>query len=233
MTGAAKFRAKRVAFRRRQTPHFTCFTDGVPARPRAAPPLSGASARHPPCRWGRRTGEEHGAESLACPPSPLRLPEGQRTGECLFSALMPSTARRVPPLRSYLSLQEVLIYQTLPPVGSRTLRLAFCRGASARGFAQREACGEEGVPLCSLVLSLSGEGSCPSRAPLLPLGAASRSPVRGAGARRREVFSLPWREPAGPVQQAPSCGGRAGGLRRGVSPAGVRLLASPSGPLPL
>lgn len=231
MTGAAKFRAKRVAFRRRQTPHFTCFTDGVPARLRAAPPLPGPSARHPTCRWGRRTGEERGAASLACPPSPLRLPEGQRTGECLFSALLRSTARRVVICHcrscSFIKLCLLLApaLRALSFAGGRVLGVNwFCAEGSLRGG--------RGPALRSAVLPLSGGGSCPSRAPLLPLGAAARSPVRRADARRSEVFSLPWREPAGPVQQASSCGERAGGLRRGAPLAGVRLLAFPGGPLP-
>lgn len=159
VTGAAKFRAKRVAFWRRRPPRFTCSADGCLLR--AAPPLCGPSARHPARHWGRRTAEERGAVSLACPPSPPRLPEGNGQVSASLPHFCP--ARRGGCLRSVVTchcrscsfIKLCLLSTPAPPVlpfaGGRALGVNwFCAEGSRGGR-------EKGVPLCRAQLSLVGK----------------------------------------------------------------------------
>lgn len=226
-----------------------------PARRGAPPPLCGPSARHPPRRWGRRTGEEPGLRL-----SPARLPLRRcRRGNGQVSASSPHfcPARRGGCLRSVVTCHRGTARLSnfascwLPRRPPCLLREGECSGLI--GFAQREAGGgwggKEGSRSAERSSALLGGGGLSE--PCAPPAARRPSPERATRARRRGgrpaerswrwfflvwgcwlVFFLPWREPAGPAQQAPSRGGRAGGRAAGgASPAGVGRPASPSGPL--
>lgn len=191
VTGAAKFRAKRVACRRRRPPRFTCSADGC--LPGAAPLLCGPSARHPACCWGRRTAEKRGTVSLACPPSPPRLPEGNGQVSASLPHFYP--ARRGGCLRSIVTchcrscsfIKLCLLSAPAPPV----LPFAGGRALGVNWFCAEGSCGgrERGVPLCRARLSLVWRGGLSE-----PLGsAASRGrspaplPARVGGAEAARV----------------------------------------------
>lgn len=115
----------------------------------------------------------------------------------------------------------------LPFAGGRALGVNWFCAEGSRGA--RERGGSHSAERSS---ALSGDGICATCSPLLPLGAAARGPSPHASSRRGRLaersWFLPCREPAGPVQQAPSCGGRA----EGASAAGVGLPAAASRPVP-
>lgn len=216
MTGAAKFRAKRVAFRRRRPPRFTCSADGC--LPGAAPLLCGPSARHPACRWGRRTAEKRGAVSLARPPSPPRLPEGNGQVSASLPHFCP--ARRGGCLRSVVTchcrrcsfIKLCLLSAPAPPLlpfaGGRALGVNWFCAEGSRGGRKRG-----GSHSAEHGSALSGEGFVRAARLCCRSGPQPGAPlptrVRGAGARRSEVVFCAAGSPRGPCnRQRPAEGGR-------------------------